>query len=471
MTAGWHIGTTEGRVGRYILDDLVAHTAGSHVWRASDPALNRPVAARLLPLSDPRSAALRAAARQAASVRDRHVVQVLDVVETDTQIAVITEWVRGRTWNEVLSEEWPHEEVTLVALELARALISVRSAGAHHGRIRPTSLVITDTNEVRLRGVGVDAALHGISPGTSAERADLHGVGAVLYSGLTGRWPGPSADPGSVEGVPLATPVGGVLPAPGELTAGVPKQLSRIAMRCLTGVALPKRTHPYTDLDQAEAALARAVDSSSAPGSAAAPPGRTRRRLALAAAAVGALTATVVLATLLQPSGEGPGSTPALTQPSVAGDFADVGLRPLPIAAAVDFDPYGNDGKENPDAAPLAVDGNGATAWTTVRYKNSDMRPKAGTGLVVDLGIKRPISEVQVQLVGSGTDLELRYGDTPAGTDRGFDLLAEAVGAGSRLTLRLPAPVETRYLLVWLTNLPYGDGIYQGGIREVRVLG
>jgi hypothetical protein len=262
-----------------------------------------------------------------------------------------------------------------------------------------------------------------------------------------------------------------VLPTPGELTAGVPKQLSRIAMRCLAGVALPKRTHPYAELDQAEAALARAVESTAGPGGASAAPGRMRRRLLLATAGLGALTATVVLAGLLLPGEEAPRSTPILTQPFPAGGFTDAGLRPLPLADAVDFDPYGGDGTENPDAAPLAVDRSSATAWTTVRYKNSDMRPKAGTGLLVDLGIKRPISEVQVQFVGTGTDVELRYSDTPEKTERGFELLAGAVGAGTSIRLRTPAPVETRYLLVWLTNLPYSDGTYQGGLREVRVLG
>jgi putative peptidoglycan lipid II flippase len=160
--------------------------------------------------------------------------------------------------------------------------------------------------------------------------------------------------------------------------------------------------------------------------------------------------------------------------PAPAGAAGSVGgfaPKALPLASATDFDPYGRDGVENPDLVPLAIDGDPATAWLTVSYKNSDMRPKAGTGLLIDLGIARPISEVRLQLAGTGTDVELRYGDTLARTERGFELLAAAVGAGGAIAIRTPAPVQTRYLLIWLKNLPYTDGAYQGGVREVRLLG
>ena len=468
-------------MGRYILEDLVAHTSDSQLWRASDPALNRPVAARLIALDDPRCGAIRQAARRAAAVHDRHIVQVLDVVETDTHLAVITEWVRGRTWNEVLGEDWPSEEIALVALEVGRALQSAHRAGVHHGRIRPASLVITDTNEVRLRGLGVDAALHPGDVVTSPERADVQGVGAVLYSGLTGRWPTRRSEGAVIDGVPAASPVNGILPTPDELASGVPQRLSRIATRCLAGLGAPRGVSAYPDVEHAVVALARAVEESTTTGDAHLAARGPRMRLLVGLAAVIAVLAAVPTGLAVMDRDRGAdldGPAPAVSagvpEPPSTGGGDAFDLKALPISAVTDFDPFGTDGQENPEDVGRAIDADPGTAWTTVRYRNSDMRPKPGTGLLVDLGIKRPISEVQVLLAGAGTGLEIRYGDRAGPgvrTQQGYALLAGAVGSGEGITLRTPAPVETRYVLLWFTALPYVDGSYQGGVREVRIRG
>ena len=105
MTAEASTGVSNGRVGRYVLEDLVVRNAESQFWRASDPALQRPVGVRLIPLDDSRAPAIAAAAKAAAGVHDRRVVQVLDVVETRRHLAIISEWVPGRSWSEVLREE------------------------------------------------------------------------------------------------------------------------------------------------------------------------------------------------------------------------------------------------------------------------------------------------------------------------------------------------------------------------------
>jgi hypothetical protein len=53
---------TRPTIGRYVLDDLVAESAGSRMWRATDPVLHRAVGVRLLDAEDPRADALREAA-------------------------------------------------------------------------------------------------------------------------------------------------------------------------------------------------------------------------------------------------------------------------------------------------------------------------------------------------------------------------------------------------------------------------
>jgi hypothetical protein len=472
--------TSEGRVGRYVLEDLVAESSvGTQLWRASDPSLKRAVGARLVPIDDPRVPPLREAARAAARVHDRPIVQVLDVVETPSFLAIITEWVTGRPWTEVVLGAEERDGGAVIAYEVAKALQSAHALGVPHGRLRPSSVMITDDHEVRLRGLQIDAAMYGVAPGGDAFAADLHGVGAVLYSGLTGKWPDPERSRGSIDGLPVAGPVKGRLPTASELQAGVPPHLSKIASACLAATDASAGRSRIPDMDHAVAALGSALhrEPSSTPTDESQQSRRssTERLIRWLASAVvlGIVLAGVLLLVEEYTGGPG-GSAPAESDaggsaPPVKAQISQ--LEPLTIASATDFDPQGSDGEENAELTPLAIDGKADTAWLTVPYRNSDMQPKQGTGLLLDLGLARPIQEIRLAFVGSGTDVQIRVSDTLGAQPADYDLLAKAVGVGPELTVRNPAPVVTRYVLVWLTNLPYADGAYQGGIAEVQLLG
>ena len=65
---------------------------------------------------------------------------------------------------------------------------------------------------------------------------------------------------------------------------------------------------------------------------------------------------------------------------------------------------------------------------------------------------------MQLRLVGVGTSLKLLATDNPAAAVTTFTTLAEVEKAGSTLPLRVPRPVTTRYLVVWITGLPSVDG-------------
>ncbi|GAB3622359.1 hypothetical protein GCM10027418_04410 [Mariniluteicoccus endophyticus] len=163
-----------------------------------------------------------------------------------------------------------------------------------------------------------------------------------------------------------------------------------------------------------------------------------------------------------------PAPTPAPHTPGV-----------LRIVSASDFDPQGDTREENRDQVPLAVDGNPATAWLTMIYRNQDM-DKDGVGIVLDLGAPRAVSEVTVALKGTGTSLDLRVpardadsaGATSPPTDhRGWKVVARATDAAEGARLAPEHPVTTRFLLVNLTRLPKIPQGHQGGIAEVTVTG
>ena len=97
-----------------------------------------------------------------------------------------------------------------------------------------------------------------------------------------------------------------------------------------------------------------------------------------------------------------------------------------------DFDPEG-DGKENPDEAPLAHDGDASTAWETGLYaRRADFGGlKQGVGLLIDLGQARRVTGVTILMSKPGANLELRTSDRPAAKADDYSLVAGARDAGA----------------------------------------
>jgi len=150
----------------------------------------------------------------------------------------------------------------------------------------------------------------------------------------------------------------------------------------------------------------------------------------------------------------------------------------LKIADAADFDPLG-DGGEHPNLVHDAYDKDASTAWTTMQYRGSPYlgNIKSGVGMWIDLGAAMPVTSVNFDLVGVGTNLELRVPEdarasSPPATITGWRTVAKTTDAGSTVELTLDQPIETRFVLVWFTKLPPdGTGAYRGGIQEIVARG
>jgi hypothetical protein len=146
----------------------------------------------------------------------------------------------------------------------------------------------------------------------------------------------------------------------------------------------------------------------------------------------------------------------------------------LEVAAVQDFDPDDQGGGENPDQAPLATDGDPATAWETKTYFDGPVLApyRSGVGLSLDLGEEVEVSQVEVSLVGGPYDVQVLAapdgGEAPTTTD-GLVTLDTLSGVRNRVTLTAEEPVTTRHLVVWLTALAPTDGGFRGGIAEVTV--
>jgi hypothetical protein len=516
---------------RYLVEDLISDHAGAKAWRATDSVLARSVAVQVLPVSDSRADGLLAAARNSARVLDGRFLRVLDASQEDSNVFVVREWAYGNSLDLLLAERpLPPRRAAWVVGQVAEAMVTAHRAGICHSQLTPHNVVITDNGSVKVIGLAIKAALEP-SGSSDPQVDDVRDIGRLLYACLVGRWPD-----GPLAGMSAAPTEHGRLLRPRQVRAGVPKPLDDVCDRILSE---PGRYNPQPLTTAAEVAASLAavvVDMPGAPigadvGDA---PGLLASRLtppsAAEIAANGAGSPRADLASQPAPTEPAPRRTrptgrsaaPAATDPGgwgrallwvalavlVAGaallafelgrsDFGSdpsapgrsqssagtTSVGPVQIAAVSDFDPVqvpgdqlGGNGEENPDEVPLATDGDPSTAWTTLTYDSALLgNLKPGVGLLVDLGEVRPVTAVDLTLLGGGTDVELRAAPEAQTSATqlvgGLRVVASASDAGTQVTLTPQSPVSTRFMLVYLTKLPPYEKGYKGGIAELKVDG
>ncbi|MFI6945211.1 serine/threonine protein kinase [Streptomyces sp. NPDC050422] len=492
--------------GRYRLEECVTRLDGFSSWRAVDEKLRRAVGVHLLPADHPRARSVLAAARSSALLGDPRFVQVLDAVEENDLVYVVHEWLPDATELTALLGAGPmdaHDAYQLVS-QISQAMAAAHREGLAHLRLTPGAVLRSSSGQYRIRGLAVNAALRGITS-DGPQRADTEAIGALLYAALTQRWPYES-DAYGLTGLPKG--VG--LIAPDQVRAGVHRGLSEIAMRALAndGATASRQEQPCTtpdELAKAVAAMPRirppeptftappeyqrttyqqgTYGRPAGPGPGvtqpvAAPPAplqsRTGKALkwavsALLIAALG-LGSWQLAETLLDRdnSSDDPGTTQ--TNPENGDKNPVVQSKPVPIISARDYDPLG-DGSEKPQSIKNVYDGDAATYWNTDGYFTADFgKLKEGVGVVLDLGKVQQVSAVDVTFLGGATSVELRTttsSEVPSGPT-GFSKVAH--GSGTKVALKPGEPVQARYLLVWLTELPQSDtGNFRGKISDIKV--
>lgn len=454
-------------------------------------------------------------------------VAMLDGPDPTTYVAVVNEWVEGITLADLYEEREgepidPREAIALVR-QVSLAVLASQRQGVEHGRLRPGALLLADamnSNEplslvadvdaVRIRGLAVDAVMWPrpalAFPDLDAPEvdSDVHGIGCLLYATVTGRWP-----EGLVDGMSPAPRANQRLLPPSQVVASVPASVDEICMRAIdprvSGEWPAKRGRaPYGDLAVLTSALGaaegiadgrgrrgrRGSDASGNGVETIAPPltpgQRALRglgRIAVAAAALLVVGGIGVLGFQIASSSASPWGTRAnpaasgvLTEVGAAGagsgDVAAPGVVPGEIVPveAMDHDPFGGDKQENPDLVGDAIDNDANTAWVTDTYYSPNLDGKPGVGLILDLGAPQSVSAVRLELVGSGSDVQVMLSDTIEKKPSKWALLAGANGVSTAIDLRAPRPVTGRYVLIWFTRVPPQNGYYQGGLRDVTVL-
>ncbi|MFI1283152.1 protein kinase family protein [Streptomyces sp. NPDC020858] len=504
---------------RYRLEECVTRVDGFSSWRAMDEKLRRAVGVHLMPADHARARSVLAAARSSALLGDPRFVQVLDAVEENDLVYVVHEWLPDATELTALLAAGPleaHEAYQLVT-QISQAMAAAHREGLSHLRLTPSAILRTSTGQYRIRGLAVNAALRGITTETP-QRADTEAIGALLYAALTQRWPYEN-DAYGLTGLPKG--VG--LIAPDQVRAGVHRGLGELAMRALAndGATASRQEPAFTtpdELAKAVAAMPRIRPPEPAftappeyqhttyqqgtygrpmpPGvttvqnRAVAPPppplqSRTGKVLkwgvaALLIAALG-LGSWQLADTLLDHRTQ-KGNSGTTNNTGTGTD--DTGEKKEPTLLKItDAQEYAPDGKpQNAENVSNTYDGDASSYWRTKSYYDGpEVKIKDGLGIVYDLGSEQEVSGASIALKYGGPRNTLTLYATDSKSPKGSvgSMVKIAGTTTSETTLQLTAdkPVKTRYVLVWITAMPYAplddfsDPGYKQAITDVKFTG
>jgi len=210
------------QLGVFVLQSLLGSGGMAEVYRAFDPRLNRMVAVKVLPpilSADPNYVTrFRTEARRVAALNHPHIVPVYhygeDLVKRQQLLyqvmPILRESLRDRLDRE---GTLPLAEAGRIVVEIASALEAAHEMGLVHRDVKPENILLDQKGKamltdfgiareamfVRRPGVMQTLAATGLPVGTPEymapeqlrngpvdQRADIYGLGAVLYELLTG---------------------------------------------------------------------------------------------------------------------------------------------------------------------------------------------------------------------------------------------------------------------------------------------
>jgi eukaryotic-like serine/threonine-protein kinase len=322
----------------YRIIEILGHGGMGVVYRAEDTNLRRPVALKFLADYIARDTAsltrFRREARMASALNHPHICTIYGFEEYEGQPFIVMEFLQGAPLGEIISkEQMSIDQVLPLAIQIADALDTAHTNGIIHRDIKPTNIVISPKNHVKILDFGlsklvsersadnrivgpctvIEDTMPGKVLGTIAymspeqargehldHRTDLFSLGAVLYEMVTRRQ--------AFEGATSALVYDAILHRdpvpPTRINPAVPAELERIIFQ-LVEKDRTRRYQSANDLWQDLSQLSRQLGSADI--TAAAPPASRRSgRLivslgTLLVVSILAYTASRILKTSKQP--------------------------------------------------------------------------------------------------------------------------------------------------------------------------
>ncbi len=464
--------------GRYELEKLVGSGGMSNVFRAHDRLLERTVALKILHEQYTRDEdyveRFRREARAVAQLSHPNIVTVIDRGEQDGRQFIVFEYVEGQNLKDLCNQgPLPVRDALLLSLQVARALSFAHDRGLVHRDVKPQNVLLNEDGQAKVTDFGIARSLdvHGVTQtgtvlGTSDyiapeqargqkvdPKTDIYSLGVVLYELLTGEVPFAGDNFVAVAMRHVNEPVPSVL----DRRPDVPVRLDLAIQRAMAKDPADRFDSMNEFVAELEACLAE-VDGSDEGATMIVRPQRVRRpkahrprQLPLIPLLLVVLIAAAIAGgafLLLHDGGSGNGAS---------GSSSSSGR--VQLSGLAGFDPFGDNGQEHNDKAPLATDGNSTTFWDTEHYNDF---VKKGVGLV--LRAPRPVAlkKLTVKSDTGGFDATIQASDSPS--SGWSDVSGSQPVSGSTTFTLDTGGKKYRYYMVWL-KLPRTGG--QAQINEV----
>ena len=245
---------TGRRFGPFLVGEELGRGGMGVVYRARHEDLGRDVALKLLAAGAYATPEQRrrflAEARLAGRIRHPRIVAIHDAGERDGQLYFAMDLVAGDDLAARLrAGPLPAREAAGILADVAAAVQHLHEAGILHRDLKPSNVLLDDAGTPHLADFGLardDAADGGTATGTVLgtpeymppeqaagrgldSRADVYGLGAILYAALTGRPP----FTGQTRLLALMNVLEREPVPPRRLEPRVPGPLQRICLRCL----------------------------------------------------------------------------------------------------------------------------------------------------------------------------------------------------------------------------------------------
>lgn len=477
--------------GRYRLDAQVGTGGMSTVFRAFDTVLERQVAIKLMhreiASDSDQLERFRREARAVAQLNHHNIVGVIDAGEDENTPYIVFEFVEGETLKERIRRFGRLEiaEAVAYAIEIGRALECAHAQRLVHRDVKPQNVLIDPDGRAKVTDFGIARSLeaHGLTAtgrvlGTTdyvapeqalghdvTKQSDVYSLGVVLYEMLTGEPPFKAETQVAVAMKHVKDPLPDVQRRRPEISAALAAVVERatakdISRRYSSASAMVHDLEEVLGIEAARAGEATGeattVLRSLSDDTADFAPVRLRhpkRVLALTVLLVAIVAVAIVY--LASRTEEGPGA------PQVVADPPGLERVRLSGDAATDYDPEGDDAEESPESANLVLDGTPTTAWDTETYEAGfEGAGKGGVGLYVDAGEEVAGRRVSIATSTPGFRAAIYVSNTVPASIKGWRKASRTLSVGEQQVFRLNLPRGARFrnYLVWISELPPGEG-------------
>lgn len=498
---------------------LIAHHGGHsgfQFWKARDIRLDRDVA---LTFVNPReddadpSVGVRSTldrSVQLARVNSPGLAKVLDVIRGKNGGIIVSEWTPGASLKDVAEGKPPVEGVSYALRSLADACSKSHGMGSELSIDSPSRIRINSDNQAVVA-----------FPGTSSDASrqqDISGVGATIYALLDQSWPedihGDEADTFQLPATQRDN--SGEVVSLDSLNPKVSSSLAVLASKTVDRTSIHSAATITTMLDHEQAARTElsmtaesitAADTEVEPVAATVAPvsprepderSRNTRSWGMLALLVGSL---VVIAGLLiawaiggmensrddrplaeklnalQEDAQASQSSISVAQPASRAPLPPTPAGPvIALDVASIYQPDSSPGsRDNPAAAPLVLDNNPNTAWSTDMYRVQlgTQPPAFKPGIGVMLSVKDLIAPRQIAIdsPSTGTKVEIRAASSPnPATLEETTLIGSGLLTSGTTTIMLDNVDPAEFYLVWIPVLSeQASGRFGSQISEIRL--